>query len=109
MSCSLLEGQGIVQGMAWFPAPEGRPPLHASPLQTASRFLPKEGVPSQLMSPAVKVDSSSAREKWDGTMPKLLFLKGFRWLESQRALLSPWVGRSLKSSFQMNLPGVSSA
>lgn len=86
----------------------GQAPLHASPLQTASRFLHKEGVPCQLMSPAAEADSSSSREKWDGTMPRLLLLRDFRWIESQRALLSPGVGRSLKSPFQVNLPGVSS-
>lgn len=75
-------GQHAVDGLA--SCPGGQASLHVSPLQTASWFLHKERVPRPLMSSAVKADFSSAGEKWDGTMPKLLLRRGFRWMESPR-------------------------
>ena len=60
-------GQCAVYGPAFCPGVQAQ--LPASPLDIASPFLHKGGVLCQLGSPAVKVDSSSAREKWDGATP----------------------------------------
>lgn len=59
------------------------------------------------MSPAVEVDSSSAREKWDGLVPERFLLSGFRWMESQRALLSHevCVGGVFEEPLSVSFPG----